>query len=83
MPPLTILGSLLILIGWIWLIVLGFKKGGAIWGILVVFSSIIVGLLFCIVKRDGWIPWAIMFAGWCLIMFIVQPWKQGLAGAAY
>lgn len=57
------LGSLIMLIGWIWLIVLGFQKGGALWGILIFFFSWIAGLIFCIMNKTGWIPLALMLVG--------------------
>jgi hypothetical protein len=80
---LTILASILILVGWIWLIVLGFKRGGAVWGILNLFSSLIAGLVFCIVKKEGWTAWILLFAGWCIVMFYLQPWERPAIGAAY
>lgn len=57
------LGGLLFLIGWIWLIVLGFKQGGALWGILIILFSWIAGIIFCFMKKTGWIPLALMLVG--------------------
>jgi len=56
-------GALLCLIGWIWLVVLGFKEGGALWGILNLLFSPLAAIIFCIVKKTGWIPLAIMIVG--------------------
>ena len=57
------LGGLIALIGWIWLIVVGFKEGGALWGILIFFFSWIAGLVFCIMNKTGWIPLVMMIIG--------------------
>ncbi len=57
------LGSLIALIGYIWLIVVGFQRGGALWGILIIFFSWIAGLIFCIVKKTGWTPLILMILG--------------------
>lgn len=57
------LGSILILVGWIWLIVLGFKKGGALWGILNIICQPITGIIFCIMHKTGWIPLILMILG--------------------
>ena len=57
------LGGLIALIGWIWLVVLGFQKGGALWGILIIFFSWIAGLIFCIMNKTGWIPLVMMLLG--------------------
>jgi hypothetical protein len=56
-------GALLFLIGWIWLIVLGFKEGGPLWGILIIFFSWLAGIIFCFMKKTGWIPLALMLVG--------------------
>lgn len=57
------LGGLICLIGWIWLIVLGFQKGGALWGILIFFFSWIAGIVFCIMYKTGWVPLVMMIIG--------------------
>lgn len=57
------IGSLITLIGYIWLIVIGFQKGGALWGILIFFFSWIAGLIFCIMHKTGWIPLVLMIVG--------------------
>lgn len=63
MGILALLGALVFLVGWIWLIVTGFKVGGALWGILNIFFQPITGLIFCIVKKAGWQPFIIMIIG--------------------
>ena len=48
------IGFLLTLIGWVLLIVAGFKVGGAVWGILNIFFQPITGIIFCVVHKTGW-----------------------------
>ena len=57
------LGMLIALIGWIWLIITGFKSGGALWGILNIFFQPITGIIFCIVHKTGWVPLILMILG--------------------
>lgn len=56
-------GGLLALIGWIWLVIVGFQVGGVLWGILNILLQPITGLIFCIVKKAGWIPFILMIVG--------------------
>ena len=57
------IGILIALIGWIWLIVTGFKVGGALWGILNIFFQPITGIIFCIMHKTGWLPLALLIIG--------------------
>lgn len=63
MPALGMIGLVIALVGWIWLIVTAFKTNGALWGILNIFFQPITGLIFCIVKKTGWTPFLIMIVG--------------------
>ena len=56
------IGGLIALIGWVWLIILGFKKS-ALWGIVVILLSWLGGLIFCIVNKEGWLQLALMTIG--------------------
>ncbi len=56
-------GILIALVGWIWLIVSGFKVGGPLWGILNVFFQPITGIIFCVMHKTGWVPLALMIIG--------------------
>ena len=56
------IGGLIALIGWVWLIILGFKKS-AVWGIVVILLSWLGGLIFCIVNKEGWLQLALMTIG--------------------
>lgn len=58
-----VLGGLLSFIGWVWLVVLGFKEGGPLWGILNFLFSPLAAIIFCFVKKTGWIPLALMIVG--------------------
>ena len=63
MEILGSLGAILFVIGWIWLIIIGFKKGSALWGILIILFSWMAGLVFCILKKEGWMQLAMMIIG--------------------
>ena len=57
------LGFILALVGWIWLIITGFKTGGVLWGILNIFFQPITGIIFCIVHKTGWVPLILLILG--------------------
>lgn len=57
------LGTIVFLVGWIWLIVVGFKTGGALWGILNIFCQPVTGLIFCIMHKTGWVPLVLIVLG--------------------
>ena len=57
------LGTLIAVIGWIWLIVLGFKHGGALWGILNILCQPITGIIFCVMHKTGWLQLAMLIIG--------------------
>ena len=65
---LGLLGAVVFFIGYIWIIVLGFKVGGVLWGILNIFFEPITGLIFCIVKKTGWLQLVLMIVGIVIIM---------------
>jgi hypothetical protein len=67
MGILGLIGALVFFVGYIWLIVTGFKAGGALWGILNIFFQPITGLIFCVVKKAGWMQFGIMIAGLILV----------------
>ena len=66
-------GGLLAFAAYIWLVVVAFKEGGAIWGIVVLLFSGLGGLIFCIVNKTGWLPWIVMVLGGILASFGVVP----------
>ena len=67
------LGCLIALIGWIWLVIIGFQKGGALWGILIFLFTWLAGLVFCIMNKTGWLPLAMMIIGGILAGFGAIP----------
>lgn len=69
MAILSLLGLVLMLVGWIWLMVVAYKSAGALWAVLIFFFSLLAGLIFCIMKKEGWMQWGILLVGWLLVMF--------------
>ena len=57
-----LIGGLMFIIGWIWLIVLGFKQG-VTWGILMILFNWFTGLVFCFFKKTGVLALVIMTIG--------------------
>ncbi|CAN5281456.1 hypothetical protein BH10ACI1_BH10ACI1_31530 [soil metagenome] len=68
MGIISLLGLLIFLVGWIWLIVIGFKQGGALWGILIFLFSWLAGLVFAIMKKEGWMQIGLMIVGFILLI---------------
>jgi len=62
MAILYILGLVVMLIGYIWLIVVAFKVS-IIWGIVNIFFQPITGLIFCVMNKTGWKQFLIMIVG--------------------
>jgi hypothetical protein len=69
MAILSLLGVVLMLVGWIWLMVIAYKSAGALWAVLIFFFSLLAGLIFCIMKKEGWMQWGLLLIGWLLVMF--------------
>lgn len=65
---LVLVGSLLCLIGWVWLLVTAFTKAGALWGILAFFFSWIAGLVMHFTKNVGLQPTLLILGGLVLIV---------------
>lgn len=63
MDILAIIGAVTFSIGWAWLAVTAFQKGGWIWGIVVILFNWIGGLIFCIVHKTGWLQYLIFVIG--------------------
>ena len=57
------IGGILYFIGWIWLIIIAFKTSGAVWGIINIFLQPITGLIFCVLKKTGWMQLGLMILG--------------------
>lgn len=63
MEILSMIGGFIAVIGWIWLIIIGLKKGGILWSVLIILFSWIGGLIFAIVYKTGWLQLGLMIAG--------------------
>jgi len=68
MGILGILGAIVAFVGYIWLVVIAFKTSGALWGVINIFFQPLTGLIFCIVKKVGWMQWLLMVVGVILMM---------------
>ena len=66
MDILAIIGAVTFSIGWVWLAITAFQKGGVVWGILIILFHSLAGLVFCIVKKTGWLPYAVLLVGMIL-----------------
>jgi len=69
-----IVAALLLLISQIWLIFLGYKHGSLVWAVLIAFFSLIAGLIFCVVKKEGWLPWTLNLVAWLTVIAINRNW---------
>jgi hypothetical protein len=63
-----LIALLLLIVGLPWLVYLGYRRGGVIWALLILFFSLIAGFAFCIVKKTGWIPWLLVLAAWLIVI---------------
>jgi hypothetical protein len=63
-----IVAALLLLVGLPWLVYLGYRRGGVIWALLILFFSHIAGFVFCVVKKEGWVPWLLVLAAWTIVV---------------
>lgn len=66
MSILLILGGILMLVGWIWNIVVSFKTGGTLWGVLNIFLQPIVGIISAFMGKTQWAPVGVMILGMVL-----------------
>ena len=64
----------LLLASQVWLVVLGYRRSGLLWAVLMVFFSLIAGLVFCITKKEGWVPWGLNLASWFCVIAIKRNW---------
>ena len=69
-----IISSLLLLVSQVWLIILAYRRSGLMWAVLVAFFSLIAGLVFCIVKKEGWLPWGLNVLAWLGAISIYLHW---------
>lgn len=62
MVILGILGAILCVVGFIWLVLVAFSKS-ALWGLLNIFFQPLAGLIYCIAVGEGWKPFLMMIGG--------------------
>jgi hypothetical protein len=62
------IGTIVLLAGWVWLIVVAARTAGAAWAVIVFLFSWLGGLIFCIVKKTGWAQWGLMLIGFILVV---------------
>lgn len=75
MEILAIIGAVVFSIGWVWLIITGYQKGGIIWGIVIFLFGWLGGLIFCIVHKTGWLQYIIFIIGSLLFIAGLGPEK--------
>jgi len=63
MSILVTVGGILILVGWIWNLVVAFKIGGILWGVLNIFFQPLMGIISAAMKKTLWAPVGVMIAG--------------------
>ncbi|MGQ0542834.1 MAG: hypothetical protein ACT4O9_13430 [Blastocatellia bacterium] len=66
---MLILGGILMLVGWIWNIIVSFKTGGTLWGVLNIFLQPIVGIISAAMGKTQWLPVGVMILG--VILYLV------------
>ena len=66
MSILLIVAGILVFVGWIWNIVVSFKTGGTLWGILNIFLQPIVGIISAAMGKTSWTPVGVMILGMIL-----------------
>lgn len=64
MAILGIVGGILVLAGWIWAIINGFKQSGAVWGIInIIPFQPLIGIVSAAMSKIGWNPVILMIVG--------------------
>ncbi|MDH3494436.1 MAG: hypothetical protein OEM82_12850 [Acidobacteriota bacterium] len=58
------IGGLLVLVGWIWAIVNGFQKSGALWGVVnIIPFQPLIGIISAAMSKISWTPVLLMIIG--------------------
>jgi hypothetical protein len=73
MVVLGVIGGLVYFVAWIWLIVVAFRSAGAVWGIINIFVQPITGVIFCVIKKTGWLQLGLMILGLVLLTVGFMP----------
>jgi hypothetical protein len=69
-----ITASLLLIVSQIWLVVLAYKRSGGLWAVLIFFFSLVAGLVFCVMKKEGWLPWCLNLIAWLGVVGVYRNW---------
>ncbi len=67
MEILAIIGAVAFSIGVVWLAMTAFQQKFYIWGILIILFHSVAGLVFCIVKKTGWLQYGVLLLGMILL----------------
>ena len=78
MSILFILGGILMLVGWIWNIVVSFKMGGTLWGILNIFLQPVIGIISALMNKTQWAPVGVMILG--MVLYFVGGGMAAMTG---
>jgi hypothetical protein len=71
---ILVVAGVLLLASQIWLVILGFKRSGLLWAVLIAFFSLIAGLVFCLTKKEGWLPWGLNLIAWLAVIAVYRNW---------
>lgn len=64
MQYLGMVGGILVLVGWVWAIIDGFKTSGALWGIInIIPFQPLIGIISGALKKISWSPVILMIVG--------------------
>jgi len=70
----NIIASLLLIVSQIWLVALAYRRSGGLWAVLIFFFSLVAGLIFCVTKKVGWVPWSLNLLSWLVIIGVYRNW---------
>ena len=71
---ILLIAGVVILASQVWLVILGYKRSGLLWAVLIAFFSLIAGLVFCLTKKEGWLPWTLNVLSWFAIIAVYRNW---------
>jgi hypothetical protein len=71
---ISITAAILLIISQVWLVILAYKRGGGLWAVVMFFFSLIGGLVFCLKKKEGWVPFSLNLIAWLGAVGIYLKW---------
>jgi hypothetical protein len=45
-----------------------------LWAVLIAFFSLIAGLIFCLTKKEGWLPWVLNVIACLAVIAVYNNW---------